>query len=154
MHLAIIRHAIAKAGEDDTARPLSERGRKRFAYVVAGLGQLGQHFDLLLHSPKLRAVETAELLAPLTKRFAVTALLAAPPGPALLEALSEPSMALVGHEPHLSTLVAWLTTGDAEATQGLELKKGGVALLRGKARPQGMRLTALLPPRVLRHWRA
>jgi len=59
-------------------------------------------------------------------------------------------IALVGHEPWLTELVAWLTLADRAAGSGLRLGKGGVAWLQGRPEPGGMELRALLPPRVLR----
>lgn len=150
MDLALVRHAIAEDGDDDFSRPLSRKGRRRFQEVVEGLGGLGLHFERVLHSPKLRALETAELLSPLADQLEVTTLLAEAPSPALLEALAGQTMALVGHEPWLSQLLAWLTAGETGLAPHFALRKGGVALLEGTPVPKGMRLTALLPPRVLR----
>lgn len=150
MLLALVRHALAEAGDDDFARPLSRRGRRRFREEVERLEALGLRFDRVLHSPALRTLETAELLAPLAGALEVTALLAEAPSPALLEALTGEAVALVGHQPWLGMLAAWLTTGDAAQHQHLELKKGAVVLLEGTPVPRGMRLVALLPPRALR----
>lgn len=151
MDLTLIRHAIAEVGEDDAARSLSRKGRRRFAQEVAALEALGLRFDRVLHSPLLRALETAELLAPLCDgELEVTPLLTQPPGPALLERLAGDAVAVVGHEPHLSALLAWLLTGSPEAGAAFELKKGAVARLTGERAPGGMRLLALLPPAVLR----
>jgi phosphohistidine phosphatase len=150
MNLALVRHALAEDGDDDFSRPLSRKGRRRFREVVEGLEGLGLHFERVLHSPKLRALETAELLSTVADGLEVTALLAEAPSPALLEALTGQTLALVGHEPWLSRLLAWLTTGEAELAPHFALRKGGVALLEGTPVPKGMRLKALLPPRVLR----
>jgi hypothetical protein len=62
--------------------------------------------------------------------------------------------ALVGHEPHLSQLAAWLTldgaTHEAIARADLfRLQKGGVVHLAGDLRPGGMTLIGFLPPRLL-----
>jgi phosphohistidine phosphatase len=153
MHLALVRHALAEEGDDDFTRPLSRKGRRRFRQVVEGLAGLGLHFQRVLHSPKLRALETAELLAPVAERLEVTALLAEEPTPALLDALTGDDLAVVGHEPWLSMLLGWLTTGQPQHGQHFALRKGGVALLEGTPVPRGMRLLALLPPTVLRRGR-
>ncbi len=151
MRLTLIRHAIAEEGADDAARPLSPEGRKRFAREVEGLEALGVRLGRVLHSPKLRALETAELLAGLAPGgLEVSALLAHAPSQALLDALGGDDLALVGHEPHLSTLLAWLVSGDRTLGAHVELKKGAVAVLEGEPRPGGMELVALLPPKVLR----
>ena len=150
MELTLVRHAIAEDGADDAARPLSKRGRQRFEDVVQELDSLGVRFDRILHSPKRRAVETAELLAGLCEgELQSTALLAKEPNVELWTLLEGERLAVVGHEPHLTALLSWLVTG--EPTGGnFVLKKGGVAQLEGEPTPAGMRLCTLLTPRVLR----
>ncbi|MCC6333658.1 MAG: phosphohistidine phosphatase SixA [Myxococcales bacterium] len=151
MELFLIRHAIAEDGEDDDARPLSARGRKRFKEVVGALDALGVRFDRVLHSPKRRAVETAELLAPLVDgELEVTALLKEAPRDKLLGQLHGGAVAVVGHEPHLSSLLAWLTVGEPEQGRAFVLKKGSVAVLAGEPGPGGMQLLALWSPGALR----
>lgn len=151
MDLFLIRHAVAEDGDDDDARPLSAKGDKRFRQVVGGLERLEVRFDHVLHSPKLRAVQTAELLAPLADgAFEVTPLLARAPDEKLLARLDGDAVAAVGHEPHLSALLAWLTVGDDALGHAFELKKGAVAHLAGAPVPGGMRLVALYPPSTLR----
>lgn len=158
MELYLIRHASAQDGEDDDARALSDKGRKRFGEVVGGLGALGARFDRVLHSPKLRAVQTAELLAPLVKgEVQVTALLAEAPGPKLLKQVQGEAagrcVALVGHQPWLGELLGLLLGGDARAGAAYELKKGAVARLEGDCAPGAMHLLALLQPGTLRRVR-
>ncbi|WP_114314114.1 SixA phosphatase family protein [Thermus caldifontis] len=164
MELLLVRHALAlppegEGEEADDRRPLAPKGVRRFRKVVRGLLGLGVELDLILTSPKRRAVETAELLTDLLEgEVRVTPHLAAPPSEALLaEVPREGRVALVGHEPYLSALLAWLLLGDfagASAREALgarfALKKGGVAWLEGQAVPGGMALKALLPPKVFR----
>lgn len=151
MDLFLIRHAIAEDGEDDDARPLSAKGIKRFKQTVAALDRMGIRFDRIVHSPKRRGVETAELLAPLLDGDRTESReLALAPSKATLELLSGKAAAVVGHEPHLSALLAWLVTGDLELGAAFELKKGSVARLEGDPRPGEMKLRALLPPAALR----
>lgn len=150
MQLFLIRHGIAEDGDDDAARPLSPDGAKRFRQEVRGLRALGVRFDRVLHSPKRRAVETAELLAPLVDgEYEVSALLAQAPSAELLAQLHGGVVAVVGHEPHLSSLLAWLVVGAPDEGR-FELKKGGVARLAGEPEAGGMTLVALLPPKLLR----
>lgn len=150
MELTLVRHAIAEDGADDAARPLSKKGRHRFEEVVTALGALGVRFDRVLHSPKRRAVETAQLLSGLCDgALQATPLLAKEPSVELWNLLEGERLAVVGHEPFLTALLSWLVTG--EPTGGnFVLKKGGVAQLEGEPAPAGMRLCTLLSPRVLR----
>jgi phosphohistidine phosphatase len=154
MELFVIRHAIAVPGSmllTDVDRPLTPKGRKRFAEAVLGLQCLKVHFDRLYHSPWLRAVETAELLAPVLDGKAVCSpALARAPSQDLLDALVGARVALVGHEPWLGELVAWLTTGAPPHGSVFAFKRGGVAWLEGQPQPGQMVLQAFLPPKVLR----
>ncbi|MCS7067525.1 MAG: phosphohistidine phosphatase SixA [Meiothermus sp.] len=153
MELYLIRHAIAlEAAPDqsDDARPLSEAGIQKFKEAVQGLKRLGTRFDRLYHSPKLRAIQTAELLVPLLDgETEVTPYLATEPGPELLKTLAGASVGLVGHEPWISELCAWLLTGHKKG-ETFPFKKGGVAWLEGTPKPGGMRLLGFWSPRVLR----
>lgn len=151
MQLTLVRHAIADDGTDDATRALTKEGRKKFASEVVGLEALGLRFSTVFHSPKRRAVQTAELLAPLCDGELVeTPLLAHAPDLELLRVLEVHEAAAVGHEPHLSALLAWLVLGDVHAGEKFELKKGAVARLEGDLEPGGMRLLGLFSPRSLR----
>lgn len=150
MELFLIRHAIAEDGRDDDARALSKKGARRFDQTVKLLRALDVRFDRVLHSPKLRAVQTADRLRPLVDgTFGVTDLLVGEPTKALLEACVGERVAFVGHEPALSALLSWLIAGDVD-TASVELKKGAVACLAGEPVPGGMTLRWLLPPKVAR----
>ena len=151
--LYLVRHAIAEPftpGRSDASRPLTAKGRSRFRRCVRGLRCLDVTFDLLLHSPLLRAVQTADELGGLVEcSTEETGLLAQAPGLELLARLTEcSSAALVGHEPWMGDLVGLLLTGEG-GLPPVSFKKGAVAWLRGEPRPGGMELVAFLPPRVL-----
>jgi phosphohistidine phosphatase len=159
MELLVIRHAIAVERSPELAdaeRPLTARGRRRFTQVARGLAKLDLGVGLVLTSPWRRARETAELLADLVvdeREPVVTEHLAGPPRAELLSAIASAAverLAVVGHEPWLAELVAMLISGEARHGEQMPLKKGGVAVLEGEARPSGMILRALLPPAVTR----
>ncbi len=154
MDIYLVRHAVAvPRGNDalDHARPLTPKGRSRFEREVRGLYGLGVRFDRVYHSPWTRAAQTAELLGPVTTgdRVALPGL-AAPPCPELLEHIRGDSIALVGHEPWMTDLLALLVLGDPSQGDRFVLKKGGIAHLEGDSEPAGCTLLALLPPRPLR----
>src|SRR5215510_6284947 len=117
MNLYIIRHAMAvdegtPGYESDSERPLTDKGRKRMRLIARGLRNIGVGFDLILSSPYARARETAEILADvfkMKKNITFTENLIPLGNPELLigeinESYSVDSLAVVGHEPHLSTL--------------------------------------------------
>lgn len=154
MKLLVVRHAIAAdpvEGQRDSTRPLTAAGRRKFEGVVRGLRRLDVRLDALVHSPLLRAVETADLMHELVEgETRVSGLLARAPTKALLEALDEPRVALVGHEPYVSELVAWLVTGERQFARAFPFRKGGVAFLEGEAKPGEMFLASMLTPAQLR----
>lgn len=61
----LVRHgtAVANAVGGDAERTLTADGRVAIAAVARGLAALGRRPDALWHSPYVRAVETAEILA-------------------------------------------------------------------------------------------
>lgn len=162
MNLYIVRHAIAvqrgaPGYEDDSQRPLTEKGRTKMEKIVKRLHQLDIQLDAILSSPYVRARATAEILASefnLKDKTAFSENLI-PPGnfDQLIDEINEKynvnSLALVGHEPMLSQFISWLTTGDANAR--ITLKKGGVCLLSAEDLYQDHRATLewLLTPRLM-----
>jgi phosphohistidine phosphatase len=162
MDLLVIRHAIAEdatQGQSDAARELTSEGRRRFRRSVHGLRELDWSLDRVLTSPWARAMQTVDLLKPIIEGSVTsTELLCDKPRPELFALIAEQSApqrdshatAVVGHEPWLSELIAWLAFGDPHHSEGIELKKGGVAWLQGTATPGGMTLRALLTPKLLR----
>lgn len=137
MNLYLIRHAIAEeeapSGED-SQRELTDKGAKKMRLIAKGLRTLGIEFDLILSSPYLRAMQTAEILSEVfkKKKFVLSNHLMPAGDPNLLiaeinEKHTVDSLAIVGHEPYLSTLVSLLTADGAPVE--MTFKKGGVCYL-------------------------
>ncbi|MEZ4552637.1 MAG: histidine phosphatase family protein [Dehalococcoidia bacterium] len=162
LELYLVRHAVAMERDPvvwpvDAGRPLTTQGAARFRRAARGLRLLVPHVDRVLSSPYARAWATARILheetgwpepescLPLTSPDyeGVLAAIAKRPG---LRAVG-----LVGHEPHLSGLAAWLLAG-AGPPVTIEMKKGAVAHIEVGAPTPGTAavLRWLLPPRVLR----
>ncbi len=162
MNLYIVRHAIAvereePGYEDDSQRPLTDTGRKKMKKIVKGLRRLEIELDLILASPYLRARDTADILASgfkMKKKVAFTDNLI-PPGnfdqliDEIVEKHNVDNLALVGHEPMLSSFISYLITGHTQAK--ITLKKGGVCLLSADDLRQERRaaLQWLLTPAIM-----
>jgi phosphohistidine phosphatase len=137
MKLVLVRHAAAVDRSSDIseeARYLTPEGRVFFRKTARTLLKNGIEPGLILSSPLLRAVQTADILAealaysgPLVVRDELR------PGfdmHALYKLLddyrSADELVLVGHEPDLSTLVAFLIS----LPGGFNFKKGAAVRLK------------------------
>ena len=156
MQLFVIRHALAEEstpGGDDASRELTKEGAKKLKQVVRGMRTLDIKFARILSSPWARALQSAELLEPICDRAPITTdLLCQPPRSELLAQIAElgEDTAIVGHEPWLGQLVAWLAFGDTRHGEAFALQKAGVVWLEGNVIPHGMLVRAVLPPKFLR----
>jgi phosphohistidine phosphatase len=104
---------------------------------VKGLNSIGLSLDVIVTSPLVRAVQTAEIVHRRLDnpgRLATSPALAPAGNPmALVEELSRDyssadNVMLVGHEPYLSALISLFVTGDPEPA--VRLKKGALCKLR------------------------
>ncbi len=139
MCLYLVQHGAAKTEAEDPQRGLTEEGRRTVERMADFLAALRLPLDRIEHSEKLRARQTAEVLAarlrPPEGIKQVAGL--APnddvgPTPSRLEKETKDLM-LVGHLPQLSRLVARLLglTGDRTVVQ---FQMGGVVRVdRNKA---------------------
>ncbi len=131
MLLHLLRHADAGDPEawegPDAARPLSEKGRKQSKRLGEHLARIGFEADVFITSPKLRAAETAEIVAAHVKaKMSVDPRLAGPFEIEDLEAIvrdaGDPERAVfVGHDPDFSEALS-----DMCGSQ-LTMRKGALA---------------------------
>ncbi|NTV46004.1 MAG: phosphohistidine phosphatase SixA [Chlorobiales bacterium] len=123
MRLYIIRHASALSVSeanvnDDTERPLSEKGIAEAQLLGAYLKSQGIRLSLILHSPLVRAMETAALISEQLgcKATAENRLSTDCGLRTHLEVLTEhqqtPHLAIVGHQPTLGDLIGKLDNPD------------------------------------------
>jgi phosphohistidine phosphatase len=134
VRLYFLRHGIAasreEAGGEDARRPLTDRGRHRIGEVAAFLAERVVEIDLVLASPLLRCVQTAELVVAaleMPDRLLTDPRLAPGFGPARLAGIVREhsdanGIVLVGHEPDFSETVGYLIGGGR-----VVCRKGSVA---------------------------
>jgi phosphohistidine phosphatase len=163
MKLVVIRHGAAgdraewqAEGRDDRLRPLTAQGKKEMRKAIAGLATLVKPIHVFATSPLTRALQSAEIVASEYDLDPVE-VEALEPGRDpeetvqwLKGARPDQTVAVVGHEPHLGTLIGFLVTG--KRASFVVLKKSGVAILdlSHPPRPGSGVLESLLAPRVLR----
>ncbi len=138
MHLYFVRHGLANWPSwpgNDAERPLTSDGLRRMEAAALGLAKRDLKLDLILHSPYLRAAQTADIIA---RQLALTDALhehrLLQPGfnlRALKQVLKEHEhvkrLMLVGHAPDMSEVVAALTE------EPVRFKEGTVAVVKLKA---------------------
>jgi phosphohistidine phosphatase len=159
MKLLLVRHAVAvpsgTPGISDDERPLTPEGEAEFRVAAQGLARIARRPDVLLTSPLPRARVTAEIAAWAFKYLEprIEPALAHESVEGIVAALKGypqgATVALVGHEPVLSALLARLL--GASQGERFALAKGGAALVDlpdGPAVPG--QLTWFLPARVLK----
>ena len=159
MKLLLVRHAAAvprgTPGIPDDERPLTPKGRAKFSAAAKGLARIAHRPDVLLTSPLPRARATAEIAARAFKRIEPTIepALAHESLDGIVAALGAypagSTVAVVGHEPTLSALLARLL--GTPHGERLAFKKGGAALVDLPDGPSGCGLLVwFVKPKVLR----
>lgn len=155
MQLWLVRHAIAVEGIpdglEDGDRPLTPKGRRQFKNLARALAACGDQPDLIITSPLVRAVQTAEILRKATglrkKQVQVEEFVS--PGmnaKRLLRHLrgldQAGTVAVVGHEPDMSGCARQLLSGGSlvfgkghiaciEYEEGATMKSGKLAWFLG-----------------------
>jgi phosphohistidine phosphatase len=120
--LWLLRHAEAADGSPDDGRPLTDRGIRQAEAAGIALARLGTRLDLCLSSPKVRALQTAQLACePLGVPVTEEPVLSGEPFDVHALTAGIADVLLVGHDPSFS-----LTLHDLTGTQA-RMRKGGLA---------------------------
>jgi len=132
MDLILWRHADAQDGSPDLARELTSKGHRQAAEVAKWLKRHLPTDNEILVSPAARAQQTAQAL---THDFKTVEEIG--PGAsyeAVLTAAGWPSrkatVLVVGHQPALGQIAAWLLAGEAAEWS---IKKGAIVWLSNRA---------------------
>lgn len=138
--LILVRHGEASAAAaGDDQRRLTPGGRRDVEAVARAILRGKAPVRLILHSPKRRAVETAQILTDVLRPAEETREsegLLPEDDPAAARRLAEESaqgLALVGHMPHLGQLASILLTGKGDRG----LVSFGTATAAGLSRGEG-----------------
>lgn len=155
LELYLLRHAHAgdssKWDGPDSERPLSPKGRRQAERLGSFLAERGFAPDAIVTSPKLRALQTAQLVGDaLGIAVSVDDRLAGPLEPDdvgdIAERVGGTSVVLVGHDPDFSDLCAALS-----GTEFLPMRKGTLARIDMAlpVAPGGGILRWLVPPELI-----
>ncbi len=143
MDLILWRHADAADGQPDSARPLTEKGRKQARAMARWLESRLPGDLRILVSPALRAQQTARALQ---REFeTLEAVGVGQPASAILAASGWPdsdcSVLVVGHQPTLGEIAAELLSGRAASWH---LAKGAVWWIRNRRREDAIEVVLRL----------
>ena len=161
MNLYLVRHARAarrsREWRPDSTRPLTRDGEKRMFEAARGLQAVDVRFDLILTSPYIRALRTAEILGEVFgfKQLFETRNLTPEADPERIVAEINESfsslkeIALVSHEPFLGRLISVLLSGEDKLS--IKMRKGGCCKLSVKELSAGPCATLewLMAPRQM-----
>ena len=153
MKLYLVQHGEATDKQIDPERPLTAQGQNDIDRIAATLSKAGIRTGRVIHSGKLRARQTADILA---ARIApgIDAIVSDhmdplddPAGFDWQSATGGDDTLLVGHLPFMAKMAAWLVTGDAERTL-VEYRPGSILCLQLDA-DEHWRIGWMLRPELL-----
>src|SRR5438132_13015632 len=131
-NLYLMQHGEAAPEEKDPSRPLTPSGRAAVERVANRARSAGAQLDLCIHSGKLRAAQSAEVLASVMGATAEQRDGLAPNDPvgpiAGWARRTAGPVAIVGHQPFLGKLLSFLVAGD-EGAEILRFTMGGLVCL-------------------------
>ncbi len=122
MKLYLAQHGEALSKAEDPERPLSVQGRHEVEAIAALANEAGMRVARAWHSGKLRAEQTAQILArTMLPRGKVTSIGGINPNDPVEDFIADADVwqddtLVVGHLPFMSRLVSLLLVGDPERT--------------------------------------
>jgi len=117
MALYFVQHSVALASDEDPQRPLTEAGKREAVAMASCLLARGIRPSRIVHSGKLRALQTAELMARELEVLRVESAQGMAPkddAVAFAAGIKSDDTLYVGHLPHLQKVVSILVTGEPD----------------------------------------
>lgn len=135
MRLYLVRHGDSVVDGADDVRPLSTKGKHDIQQLAKFIGEQKLHVSQIMHSPKVRAKQTAEILAPAFSCTDFQEREELNPLSSVNVVASEiytwdVDTLLVGHMPFMGMLVAKLLTGH-EGANIVAFQPGCMVCLEG-----------------------
>lgn len=154
MDVFLMQHGEAVAAEIDPERPLTPMGQQSVHAVATHAAACGVRIDRIVHSGKLRARQSAEVLAAALGCTQLAQVDGLKPGDdvraaarALVDRAQPGSLAIVGHLPFLDRLAALLVVGDPDA-HVVTFRNGGLVRLVPAPGDVGYSLAWAITPEV------
>src|SRR5881392_4117975 len=150
MKLYLVRHGKARKGGKDRLRPLTRVGVEEMEAMAGLLRRMRVRVGAIWHSDRVRAIETAKILAKVVRGKMIEREGMGPEdgiGP-ILRGISQAreDLIIVGHLPHLGRVVSRLVRGSASG-EVVRFKTGGVTVLERQGNGRWL-IDWALPPEV------
>ena len=153
MKVYLVRHGEAVSSQSDSKRPLSEEGRADIKKIASFIKPLKISFEHIWHSGKLRAAQTAEILAE-TVSVAKDCSAYNGLGPnddvtSIAEELKayDTNLMLVGHLPFIAYLTSLLVAG--KETSNIAAFDAGSIICLNRSDPGQWQIEWMISPRLL-----
>jgi len=133
MRLYLIQHGISLPEEKDPEKSLSQEGKEQTQKIAEFLKTKSVKVDAIWHSPKLRAIQTAQIISKsifcpeIQERNDLNPLDSVEKFPEEIQSLNKDLM-IVGHLPFLQKLASLLLSG-SETNQFISYKNSGAVCL-------------------------
>jgi phosphohistidine phosphatase len=155
MDLYLMQHGEATAENVDPARPLTEAGRATVRRVAERAAAAGVRVDTCVHSGKLRAEQTAQILigavgagdGPQARDGLAPNDPVAPTAEWLRGLGPDDAVAVVGHLPFLGRLAGTLIAGN-EGAEVIQFRMGGLVKLVSSSDRSGFSVAWALVPEL------
>jgi len=153
MKLYLVQHGEAVAKEADPDRPLSEKGMTDVKRIARALTQAKVAVERVIHSGKLRAQQTAEILASEIAprvQLEIHDQIRPNDNPGTFDLLSDnqnTDIMVVGHLPFMAKLVSLLVAGDDSLTL-VAYKPGSIVCLQ-RIETDNWQINWMLRPELL-----
>ena len=155
MHIYLVQHGAAVPKDENPERPLSDSGNEDIKRMASFLARSRVFAARVIHSGKLRALETALLLADVLGpghlvEEAASGLAPNDSTDEVFEAIDgwTEDTIVVGHLPFMSKLVSRLVTGNEDETV-VHFKPGSVACLERGENGSGWTVQWFVRPELL-----
>ena len=155
MHIYLVQHGAAVPKDENPKKPLSDNGREDVKRIASFLARSHLSAARVVHSGKLRALETALLLAEVLGPGHLVEEAASGLAPndstddffKAIDGWTEDTI-IVGHLPFMSRMAARLVTGDEDETV-VHFKPGSVACLERGENGGGWTVQWFIRPELL-----
>ncbi len=133
MRLYLIQHGLSLPEEKDPEKPLSPEGKEQTQKIAEFLKTKSLKVDSIWHSPKSRAIQTAEIISnsifcsEIRERNDLNPLDPVEKFPDEIKSLNK-NLMIVGHLPFFQKLASLLLSG-SETNQFISFKNSGVVCL-------------------------